>query len=112
MSLLSASIPVQVQISPASAGLGRCDRALLAIIEGPNLVALNAARLHVLDQLVVHFGANRSGIDQQLGDSIEANVRDSSDGAHRHSLAQQIEDLDTGFGGELSHAHFYMDLHA
>jgi hypothetical protein len=40
--------------------------ALLAVIERPNLVALDPFRFPVADQLIVHLGAGRPGVDQAL----------------------------------------------
>jgi hypothetical protein len=58
----------------------------------------------------MHFRADGARIDQELGDRVEAHVGNTRDSAHRHSLAQKVEDLDAGFGGELSHAHFDMSF--
>jgi hypothetical protein len=65
-----------------------------------------------LHHFIVHFSADRPGINQQLGDGVEADVSNPGNCAHGHALAQQIEDLGTGFEGKLSHTHFYMSLYA
>jgi hypothetical protein len=77
---------------------------LLAIIERPNFVALDTAGLHVTDHFVVHFGADRAGVDQALGDGVEAHVGHTRSGPHAHAFAQKVEDLDSLRNGQLVHA--------
>ena len=75
-------------------GLGARDCPLLAIVERPNLVALDAFGVHVADQLIMHLCADRARIRQHLRDGVEAHVRRAGDGTHAHAFGEEGENLD------------------
>jgi hypothetical protein len=80
------------------------DVLLLRGREAPNLVALNARRLHVAHSLIMEASASRSCVNKQLGDRVDAHVRNARDRPHGRSLAEHREDLGAFGNGELVHA--------
>ena len=82
ISLVSASIAVQVQVSPAPSGaaLARCDVLLLRVGEAPDFVDLDAARFSVAN-LVVVGGARLAGIDRAAWRRCSCSPGQPGDGA-------------------------------
>ena len=60
----------------------------------------------------MHLGADRPGVDQGLGDGVEAHVFRAGDGAHAHAFTEEGEEFGALRGGQLVHAHFNMNFHA
>lgn len=85
---------------------------LLRADERPNFVNLNLARLHAAHLGVMEASAEASGIHKELGDGVDAGIRQARNGAHRSTFAEHGEDLGAGFGVELVHAQHNMNFHA
>jgi hypothetical protein len=85
-------------------GLGLGDVLLLAVGEGPNLVARDALGPDTAHSGVVEGFASAPGIDQQLRHRVEADAGDPRDGAQAVALAEQRQDGGTLLGRELVHA--------
>ena len=77
---------------------------LLGVNEAPNLVALDAARLHTAHVLVVVFERSFAGLAQQLVHCVDGAADRPLDRPHGHALTQEREDLGALGEGQLVHA--------
>lgn len=73
-------------------GLRCSDILLLCISEAPHLVPLDTLGANVTDILVVECLADAAGMDQELCDCIQADVRYPADRATAVALAQERQD--------------------
>ena len=81
INLLSASIAVHVQTSPATFGhLFFGDILLLRINERPNFIALDAAHFQVADSPIVVFSASAAHLFQESQDCDFGSACHSHDG--------------------------------
>jgi hypothetical protein len=90
-------------VAAVSLRAGRRHLHALAVVERPNLIALNALRLHAAHGLVVepHAREARQGEVPQDRDLEDASETDDSVDAV--SLDHQVEDLATFFKSEFVH---------
>jgi hypothetical protein len=76
---------------------------LLRVAERPYFIALDAGSPHVPHLGVMEGCTGGAGVNQQLGNGIKRNVRYPRDRAHRGTLAEHRENLDSLFGGQAAH---------
>jgi hypothetical protein len=62
--------------------------------------------------LIVVRGADRAGVNEELGHRVDADVDHAGDRPHGGTLAEHAEDLDTLGQGQFVHAHRYMNFYA
>ena len=68
---------------PFRRGLRGRDVLLLGVAERPNLVALDAARLHIVHRFVVNREAGFPRLDEQLRNRVDRHVRHAADRKER-----------------------------
>ena len=102
------SIGFDCRPCPSVAGIGRSPLCrlnilLLGVGEAPNLVHLNALRLHVSHMLIVICHARLASVHQKLRDRDLAHAYQPGHGADAVAFAEKVKDAGPFGGRELVH---------
>jgi hypothetical protein len=90
--------------SASGSRLGGLHVALFGVAEAPDFIALHPLRFNAQDLFVMQGEAGFPSVIQELGHGIDAHAHDAGDRPHRRSLAEHVEDLGAGLGGQFVHA--------